>query len=364
APDAPPRPAGYDPAAPPPSDLVRSATLGEVKRNRWVHFGAGYWRLWGGALAGSQPKSVTVAASGAVYVTNTGYHDRDNVDRWDPVTLEVAATAQFKGNAVEQVLSPDQHTLYVSNFYHQEVLALDADTLAVTRRFHVGKVPKHMAISADGRTLYASNWDSGSTTIIDIATGDAQDIAVGREPRGTAASADGTRLYVVNFDSDTISVIDLATRRVVKTLGKVGCDAPRHAVVTRDDRWVLVTCYHGRNVVVIDRQTDEVVRSITVGQGPKTIDVSWDGAFAYTADYTAHSMSIIDLATWTAKRVPLPIWRASGLAVSHDDRRIYVTGWDSRSLVVVQRWLPGDPIGAVSPRQPTGACLRTNGDGC
>ncbi len=356
--------APFDPAHPPPTDLVEAPTLAEVRKNRWVAFGGSYWRLFGGALVGSQPKSVSAARSGALYISNTGFHDRENVHRLDPTTLAVVARANFAGNAVEQVLSRDEQVLYVSNFYHQEVLALDATTLRVRRRFRVGQVPKHLAVSPDGKWLYASNWDSGTTTIVDLDTGKTDEIAVGREPRGTAVSADGTQLYVVNFDSDTISVIDLATRTVTRTLGDLGCDAPRHVVVTRDDRWLLVSCYHDKHVLVLDRVTGEVARRVPVGDGPKTVDVSFDGRFAYTADYQSHSMSIIDLTTWASQVVPLPLWRASGLAVASDDRHVYVTGWDSRSLVIVQRWLPGDDLGPPSPKQPTGACLRTKKRGC
>jgi YVTN family beta-propeller protein len=332
----------------------------------WLELSGAYFRVWGGAQAGSQPKSVQVASSGAVYVANTGYHDRDNVDRWDPVTLETVATAQFKGNAIEQVLSPDQQTLYVSNFYHQEVLALDAATLAIRRRYRVGKVPKHLTISDDGARLFVSNWAGGTTTIVDLPGGETATVAVGKEPRGTALSRDQATLYVVNFSSDDVSIIDVATRTVRKTIpaAELGCDAPRHAAVTRDDARVLVTCYHGREVVVIDRRTETVERRIEVGDGPKTIDVSFDGRFAYTADYKGHSMTVIDLAAWRARTIPLPVWRASGLAVARDDRRIYVTGWDSRNLVVVERLLPGDTPGPPGPKQTEGKCLRVPRSGC
>lgn len=363
-----PRDAGADarPAHPPPTELAATLTLAEIKKHRWVELSGGYWRLFGGVLAGSQPKSVQVAASGAIYVANTGFHDRDNVDRWDPVTLETVATAQFKGNAVEQVLSPDQKTLYVSNFYHQEVLALDAGTLRVRRRYQAGRVPKHLAISADGARLFVSNWDDDTTRIIELATGESATIAVGKEPRGTVLSRDQATVYVVNFSSDDITIIDAATRTVKKTIAAadLGCDAPRHAVVTRDDARVLVTCYHEREVVVIDRKTDTVERRVQVGKGPKTIDVSFDGRFAYTADYKGHGISVIDLATWESRTIPLPVWRASGLAVSPDDRRIYVTGWDSRNLVVVERWLPGDTPGPPSTKQTDGRCLRVPKTGC
>lgn len=355
-----------DPAAVSDAAPVPDAAPASPPSGTWLEHAGGHFRVWGGVQAGSQPKSVQVAASGAVYVANTGFHDRDNVDRWDPVTLETVATAQFEGNAIEQVLSPDQKTLYVSNFYHQEVLALDAQTLRVRRRYQAGKVPKHLTISADGARLFVSNWEDDTMTIIELAGGKTSTVAVGNEPRGTALSRDQATVYVVNFSSDDVSVIDVATRAVRKTISaaELGCDAPRHAAVTRDDARVLVTCYHEREVVVIDRRTDTVERRVEVGKGPKTIDVSFDGRFAYTADYKGHSMTAIDLATWTTRTLPLPVWRASGLAVAPDDRRIYVTGWDSRNLVVVERWLPGDVPGPLSPKQTEGKCLRVPRTGC
>ena len=343
--------------APDEADIVERPRLVDVHKNRWWRFGGTYWRMWGGALAGSQPKGVSVTPDGKVFVTNTGFHDEENVHRWDPATLEVIGKVDFPGNAVESKSSPDGRTLYVSNFYWKEMLALDTDDLSIERRFTVGSVPKDFAISPDGRTLYVSNWDSGTVSVVDVDSGAAvKTIAVGKQPRGTAVTRDGAKLYVTDFGSDEISVIDTATLEETATIDP-RCRAPRSAAVTRDDRRVLITCHGGHELLVIDRATDTIERRIAVGRGPKSVDVSFDGHFAFTADYRSNGMSLIDLETWETLQVPLPVYKTSGVTVAHDDGRVYLTGWDSRNLIAIERLQPGVTPGAPSPRQPSGDCL-------
>jgi len=222
------------------------------------------------------------------------------------------------------------------------MLELDTGDLHVARRFAVEDVPKHFAVDPDVRRLWVSNWEKGTVSVVDIRTGKAgAAIQVGKEPRGTAITRDGKKVYVTNFGSRTISVIDAAAEKVTKTIDTPDCHAPRHADVDAQER-VFVTCYSGHQVLVIDSKTDEVVKTIEVGEGPKTIAISHDQRFAYTANYKDHSMSIIDLGDWKVLTVPLPTYKTSGLAVSPDDRRIYLTGWSARNLMVIDRLMPGD----------------------
>ena len=348
------------PEAPPPAtSTVKKPTLESISANKWFPFGGTYFRLWGTAFTGSQPKGVSVSPDGArVFVTNTGYHDKKNVDRFDPATLKVVATAEFKGNAIESVVSPRGDVIWVSNFYHNEMLELSTDDLRVTRRFTVEDVPKHFAVDPDLRRMWVANWEKGTVSVVDIRTGKSSEaIAVGREPRGTAVTPDGRKVYVTNFGSKNISVIDAAGRKVVKTIETPDCKAPRHADAAADGR-VFVTCYGGSQVIVIDSKTDEVVKRVTVGLGPKTIAVSRDQKFAYTADYKGHGMSIIDLTTWKVLVIPLPAYKTSGLAVAPDDRRVYLTGWSSRNLMVIDRLMPGEQPAAERGPQGWGKVCR------
>src|SRR6185369_3929574 len=68
-------------------------------------------------------------------------------------------------------------------------------------------------------TAYISNELDNTVSIIDGATLTVKEtIAVGRRPRGIELSADGKTLYVAVGDDDRIDVIDLATRKVTGAL--------------------------------------------------------------------------------------------------------------------------------------------------
>jgi YVTN family beta-propeller protein len=350
---------------PPPGELlISSLDLKSVEKNLYIPFGDTYFRLWGGAPTGSQPKGVSLSPDGAsVFVTNFGQNASKNVFRYDPETLEVKAKAKFPGNAIESVVSADGARLYVSNFDNQEMLELDAETLAINRRFKVGNMPKHFALSKDEAMIYVSNWGSGTVSFLELESGkEVGSVVVGANPRGTAVTHDGKRLYVANFGSDTVSVIDVATQTALKTIATA--HAPRHITISKDDKKVYVSCYGDTKVHVIDAATDEIERTVEVGAGPKTIELSKDEKFFYTADYRGNTMSIVNTQTWETLILPVPTVKTSGLAVSPDDRRIYLTGWDSINLLVFERMLPGDVPSALGPKAPGATCNRATKQEC
>ena len=239
----------------------------------------------------------------------------------------------------------------MSNFYHNEMLELSTDDLRITRRFTVEDVPKHFAVTPDLKSLWVANWEKGTVSVVSVKSGKSSaPIAVGKEPRGTTITRDGKKAYVTNFGSDDISVIDIAKHALLTTIETPECNAPRHADVAADNR-IFVSCYGGKEVIVIDSKTDKVIKKVTVGLGPKTIAVSHDQRFAYTADYKGHGMSIIDLSSWEVLVVPLPTYKSSGLAVAPDDSRVYLTGWSARNLMVIDRLQPGaDPAAKKGPQ--------------
>ena len=64
------------------------------------------------------------------------------------------------------------------------------------------------------------------------------------------------------------------------------------------------------------------------------------------------------------QQVPLPVHKTSGVTVTHDDSRVYLTGWDSRNLIVIERLMPGIAPGKPSPVQASGKCERVPEELC
>src|SRR2546427_4642038 len=73
----------------------------------------------------------------------------------------------------------------------------------------------HARAGAEVR-VFVTNEKSDNVTVIDAATRKViQSIPVGKRPRGVAVSPDGRRVYLTNSNSDTLSVIDARSLAVL-----------------------------------------------------------------------------------------------------------------------------------------------------
>lgn len=280
------------------------------------------------APTGSMPKGVSISPDGTrLYVTNYGQLDHDNVSIVDAQSLAVLGHIDVPGIVVESVVSPDGRTLYVSNFRRHSVQFIDLGTRTVAREVHVGVNPKVVVLSRDGRRLFAANWTSGDVTEVDTVAGTAvRTLRAGRNPRGMAIARDG-RLYVANSTSDEIDIYEGPTMAAHRRIPHV-CRVPRHLSLSPDDTRLYVSCLLNGYLAVMDTATMRVIRRVSVASGPKSNDVSPDGRYVATADYNAHSVSIIDTTDWAVRRIFVATAdRTSGVVWARTGFRIFVTGW-------------------------------------
>ena len=289
------------------------------------------------AETGSMPKGAALSPDGnTLYVTNFGQKDRNNVTILDAHTLAPKGRIDLAGNVVESVLSNDGKTLYVSNFGRNSVEFVDVASKTVTREVKTDTHPKILVLSPDGKNLFAANWASHSVTQIDIGSGSVvRTLQTGQQPRGMAMSRSGT-LFVANFNGASIDVFkgkDFSDHARVKA-----CTIPRHLALSPDEKTLYVSCYMASQVHAYDVATMAVTKKVAVGSAPKSLEVSRDGRWVYTADYgqETNSVSVIDTRDFTARVFPIHgMQRGSGVAVSHDGRHAYVTGWlDSHVYMV------------------------------
>src|SRR2546428_4662510 len=96
----------------------------------------------------------------------------------------------------------------------------------------------HARAGAEVR-VFVTNEKSDNVTVIDAATRKViQTIPVGKRPRGVAVSPDGRRVYVTNSNSDTLSVIDARSLAVLSTVPagggpQGGAPPPARAALSR-----------------------------------------------------------------------------------------------------------------------------------
>ena len=261
------------------------------------------------------------------------------------------------------IVSPDGRYFYINLIAAGEIEKYDATTFAKLGSAAVGLSPAQIAITADGATLYVSNFDMTMTqrfiTRVDAATMTVvDDIETGGyAPHGVALGPDETRLYTTNAGSDDISEIDAATGDVLRVIPIVpgaplapsarAVHEPYQGVFVDGGRLFFVTCRASAQVRVVDLVEGRVIDSIPVGSRPLILERRSDGGEIWVPNQAAQSVSIIDVAT---RRVVGTITglktQPHAVAFSPDGRHAFVTcenqtGGDHQHHPIVGAKTPG-----------------------
>jgi YVTN family beta-propeller protein len=205
---------------------------------------------------------------------------------------------------------PGTTRAYVTHFVGNaiEVLDLRADRVLGLIR-GTGAGPRHLSLSADGRSAYTDDFDGGTVTIIDTRK-DAviAKVPVGRNPNYNILSADGRRLFQANAGDNVLSVIDTTSRRVEATV-KVGT-GPFDVALTPDGS-TLVAANAGSNTAsIVDVRSLAVRAQVPIGgqidpavQQKLNVRVTDDGRYAWIGNQAGGSFSVIDIASGTRAAV-------------------------------------------------------------
>jgi YVTN family beta-propeller protein len=203
----------------------------------------------------------------------------------------LAPTAVVAGLAV----SGDGKTLYAANFENDSVSIVDTATRKVVNRKvfaapggkkAIGEYPFWIIVrhgkDGDPDQVFVSSQRDGQVVVFD-GIHDAHVIKVGSEPNKMVLSKDGSRLYVVNGDSDSVSVIDTEEEEVVSTirLRRPGYEFkganPNDLALSPDEKTLYVTLGGENAVAVVNLKEREVEGRIPTAWYPNSVTVSADG---------------------------------------------------------------------------------------
>jgi DNA-binding beta-propeller fold protein YncE len=256
---------------------------------------------------GDDPHEVVVAPDGrTAYVTNYQDASLTTIQHVDLVThqqLEPINIAPLRG---AHGLWMHGTTLWFTAGGSDAIAALDTTTGRVTTVLGTGQDNTHMLwVSRDGQRMAASNAGSGTMslwqrdpvpaaqhgstsgwrhTLVPVRTG----------AEGFAVSADEQTLWAGNQDG-TITVIDLAAGKATETFdaGVVGANRMKF---TLDGKWVIVTTHAGKDLVVIDATTHQVVKRVPIEEhGASGIQLAPDGKRTFIACPRDHFVAVVDM---------------------------------------------------------------------
>ena len=236
-----------------------------------------------------------------------------------------------------------------------ERLAGLATAVAVTAIL-AGCAPQGSGPAAAYR-IYASNEISGDLSVIDGASGKVvASVPLGKRPRGVVVSPDGRFIYVAlsgspiggpNVDesklpppdkqADGVGVVNAASLTVVRVLR--GVSDPEQLAISPDGKTLYLASQDANQVVATDAESGRILATAYAGGEPEGIAVSPDGGRVYASSEEG--------ATVTAFGAPglTPLGRigvgerARGIAFAGDGKRAFVTGENDSSLTEID--VPG-----------------------
>ena len=138
--------------------------------------------------------------------------------------------------------------------------------------------------------------------------------------------------------------LDTATNEVVKTV-EVG-NHPAHIVYTEDGKYVLVTNNEDHTVSVIDTTSFDVIQTISTGKGPHGFRISSDSSKAYIANMGEDTVSVVNLETMKEEKKIKVGQTPVTTAISSDGKTLIVTLNSENALAIVN--LENDQVDKVS----------------
>ena len=304
------------------------------------------------ALAGCGRGGGSAAGSNLVFVTNEFSGDLSILDG---ATGQVQGTYPLGKRPRGVKLSPDGRILYValsgspvappgtdeSKLPPPDPSADGIGMFDLASRKLVGVVrgvanPEQLAVSRQG-LIYAGSEAASAVVILDPQERKAvASIAVGDEPEGVALSPDERFLYVAIEGENKVAVIDVAGRRVIARVPVGG--RPRSIAFSPDGTRAYVTDELQGAVTEMDGRTHQVLRTFAVpGQGakPMGVVVSPDGSKVYVTTGRGGGLVAIDTVSGAAAP-PLAVGqRPWGVAISADGRRLFTANGPSNDMTMV-----------------------------
>jgi YVTN family beta-propeller protein len=314
-----------------------------------------------GVLAGchsaQQPSGSTTASESSaprIYVTNEVSGDLTVIDSG---TRAVIATVPLGKRPRGIHSSPDGKTLYVA-LSGSPIAGPDVDesTLPppdksadgigvfdvaqnkVVRMLPAGSDPENFDVSKDGKLLFISNEDISAVSIVDIASGKVlKTIAMGAQPEGVRVTPDGKLVFVTSEEDGTIAVLDPAAGKIISTF-KVG-HRPRSIAFMPDGSRAYINAENDGGIVLVDAIHYKVIKPISLGKPgvikPMSVLLSPDAAHLYISTGRGQQVFTIDTATNAVAGSVTVGKRPWGIALSPDAKTLYSANGPSNDISIV-----------------------------
>lgn len=197
--------------------------------------------------------------------------------------------------------------------------------------------PEQLAVSPDGSRLYVASEDEGLAVVLKLPHGEREaGIPVGGQPEGVAVSPDGRVAYMTSESDNQVSVIDTHTLRRVAQFASGA--RPRSVVFSADGRQAFVSSENDGRITLVATHDHRPTGSIQlVGElvRPMGLAASRDGDFLFVVTGRGGSLVKIDVRSAKVQQTAAVGKRPWGIALSPDERQVVTANGPSDDVSIV-----------------------------
>ena len=190
---------------------------------------------------------------------------------------------------------------------------IDAATRKLIDRWHVGSDPEQFAISRDGKLAFIANEDDASASITDLSSGQGRGkVRVSEAPEGMGVNPENGEVYATCEEKGEVFAIDPDAQRVIGKIDTGG--RPRSVAFLPNGSRAYVACETSGYVAIIDAKSHQLLSKVRLPTGslPMGTTISGDGKELYVSTGRGNAVAVIDTQKADAQRSPLLSARGEG----------------------------------------------------
>ena len=224
----------------------------------------------------------------------------DSLTFIDPRTAEIQKTVRGILDPYHLRFSPDMQWMVTAGnrLNHVDVYRWDGRDLRLAGRIPTGKTPSHIWIDSRSTTAYVSMQDSDELVAVDLARQSLKwRVRTGPMPADVFGTADDQHILVGLTGGDSVEVFDV-TGTQPRSIGKIRTGEGAHAFRSAGDkRHVFVSNRVANTVSKLDLKSFEVVATYPAPGGPDCIEVLSGGKLLMVTSRWARKLTLIDTET-------------------------------------------------------------------
>ncbi|OUJ72140.1 hypothetical protein BXP70_19290 [Hymenobacter crusticola] len=239
----------------------------------------------------------------------------------------------------------------------QSLQLIDPKTEKLLDEKPIAKSWYGLKFSANGKQLYASGGNDNVILVYNIVESKlnlADTLRLGRtwpkdkiSPTGIEVDDAQNRLYTVTKEDNSLYVFDLKTKAILKKVN-LGHEA-YSCLLSPDKKTLYISLWGGDKVALYDTQTGQLAGEIVTENHPNELLQTKNGRYLFVANANDNSVSIIDTRSRKVLEViatalyptKLTGSTTNGLALSPDEKTLYIANADNNCLAVFDVKTPG-----------------------